>query len=109
MLLMWEEVNPDRLDDCSQTTLLFIARDWHEGVVRIQLMPQDVDPDKPDTDGQTPCSFAPTPGQQKVVALLRSHQVVTLSARAGKHHLGEPAAALLQHHTHGGLLGHPPP
>ena len=56
ILLGWEDVNPDKLDNDGRTPLSFAAQNGQEGVVKILLGQEEVNPDKPDDDGRTPLS-----------------------------------------------------
>ena len=59
--------------DCKGfTPLMWAARRGNEGVVRLLLMPDDVDPDKPDNDGKTLLWLASSNGHEEVVRLLLS-------------------------------------
>jgi len=45
----------------------------HEGVVKILLGQEKVNPNKPDNDGQTPLMLATRLDFQEVITLLQSH------------------------------------
>jgi len=57
-------------------SLAWAARNGHEGVVKILLGLEGVNPDKPDNDGRTPLSFAAENGREEVVKLLLGREEV---------------------------------
>ena len=54
----------------SFTPLTHAARQGNEGVVRLLLTRDDINPDKPDNDGRTPLWAASYHGDEGVVKLL---------------------------------------
>jgi len=57
--------------DCiGYTPLLWAARNGHDGVVRLLLEQEDVDPDRPNDGNNTPLSWAANNGHEEVVKLL---------------------------------------
>ena len=52
------------------TLLAWATSNGHEGMVKILLDRGDVNPDKPDDDGQTPLSYAAENGREGVVKAL---------------------------------------
>ena len=69
-------INPDRPDDCGQTTLLWAARNGHGGIVKLLLEREDLNPDRPNNRGQTPLSCAACNGHDGVVKLLLGREDV---------------------------------
>ena len=53
------------------------ASNGHEGVVKILLGREEVNPDKSDRFGQTPLSYAAGGGHERVVALLQSRKPIS--------------------------------
>ena len=56
--------------------LAWAARNGHEGVVKILLGREDVNPDNPDNDGRTPLSFAAEYRHEEVVKILLAREEV---------------------------------
>ena len=52
-------------DGMSLTPLAWAARNGHEGVVRVLLSRDDIDPGKPGEDGQTPLCLAAHKGREE--------------------------------------------
>jgi len=70
-------VNPDSLCSASQTPLSWAARNGHEGIVKLLLERNDVNPDIPDKlQGQTPLSWAARNGHEGIVKLLLERKEV---------------------------------
>jgi len=64
-------INPDSLGKSGRTPLSLAAGNGHEGIVRILLGREDVNPETLDTEyGQTPLSWAAKDGRERVVKLL---------------------------------------
>ena len=70
MLVGWEGVDPDELNDHRQTPLSYAAGYGCEGVVEILLRQADVNPDRIDNLGRTPLSYAVGHGHERVVRIL---------------------------------------
>ena len=58
------------------TALSLAAEKGHEGVVKILLEREEVNPDKSDNDGRTPLSYAAVHGREGVVGVLLERQEV---------------------------------
>jgi len=66
--------------ECGQTPLLWATKEGHEGVVRILLEREDVNPNQADTEcGQTPLSWAAENGHEGVVKILLERGDVNLN------------------------------
>ena len=64
MLVEVEGCDINQIDSTGNTTLLWAARNGHERVVGILLGREDIDPDEPDKDGQTPLSLVVRDGHE---------------------------------------------
>jgi len=70
-------VNPNSLDDFGRTPLSWAAKKGHEGIVKLLLGREDVNPDIQDTvNGQTPLWWAVGNGHEAVVKLLLEREDV---------------------------------
>jgi len=70
-------VNLDARDELGGTSLSFAAQNGHEGIVRLLLGREDVNPDAPDKwDGRTPLSWAAGNGHEGIVKLLLGRKEV---------------------------------
>jgi len=73
MLLEQSSVNPDTPDTkYGQTPLWRAAANGNEGIVKMLLQRNDVNPDKPDRWGQTPLSSAVRNGYEGIVRMFSS-------------------------------------
>ena len=70
VLLGWDDVDADKLNNRGRTPLSCAASSGHEGAVKILLVPDDVDPNRPDNDSRTPLYRAAMFGQEGVVNIL---------------------------------------
>jgi len=62
------EINP--CDCAGYTPILWAAKNGHDGVVKLLLEREDVDPDMPNNQGSTPLSWATDNGHEGIVKLL---------------------------------------
>ena len=61
------------------TSLVWAAENGHEGVVKVLLGRDDIDPDKSDEDDRTPLLLAACGGQDGVVKILLGRDDVDLN------------------------------
>ena len=73
MLLRRDDLNPDKPDNGGRTPLWCAACNGHEGLVKIPLGRDDVDPNKSDTTKyrRTPLKIAASNRRRGVMALLQ--------------------------------------
>ena len=73
LLLERKDINPDTPDTkYGQTPLLWAAEQGHEGIVRLLLGRNDVDPNSSCKSGRTPLTLATENGHDRVVELLQA-------------------------------------
>ena len=57
-------------EEWMDNSLAWAAQNGHEGVVRMLLGQDDIEPDKPDSNGRTPLMRAACNGNEEVVRML---------------------------------------
>ena len=77
-LIEIEGCDINEMDCGGNTPLAWAARNGHEGVVRILLRRDNVNPDKPDNGGRTPLMCAAWNGHEEVVRMLLGRDGVSL-------------------------------
>jgi len=88
--------------DCTGSTpLAWVARNGHEGVVKLLLEREDVDPNRPDKYEETPLEFAAFEGHERVVKLLLGREDVDPD-RPGEH--GHTPLSHATSRGHGGIM-----
>jgi len=70
VLVQMEGCDINQIDSQGNTPLIWAAKNGHEGVVKILLARDDVNPYKPDNDGRTPLWRAAFNGHERVVKIL---------------------------------------
>jgi len=70
VLVRMEGSDINQMDSLGNTPLIWAARNGHEGVVKILLERDNVNPDKPNNDSQTPLCQAAYNGHEGVVKML---------------------------------------
>ena len=99
LLLMRNNVNPDKPSNEGETPLWWASQNGHEGVVKLLLTQKKANPDKSNDDSKTPLWAASRNGHEGVVKLLLARndvnpdkpneQIITpLSCAAGQGHEG---------------------
>ena len=84
-------------DILGRTPLAWAARNRHEEVVKMLLGREEVDPDVPDNDGQTPLSFAAEYGSKGVLQIL-------LELRKGVFFVPIPEKRISDFIAHGSII-----